>query len=572
MFPPPRRRRHRGWLSPVYYLMDSIQEMWWNIRHFFARVFDFRWLTRSTAGIVQYIWWGMKYPFQVIGWLLQQAWSIMTAWWQIRNFRYLVQGLPALIGIIFILVITAYTLMRSDDGLQELYIRQSNEALMRADKQRAQLCLERLMQLQYAGDPRRQETQFKLARLSFEMGQYQRSRSLFTNLANPDNDDGLADAHLERAREINLRSKRTKEDLDLMEKHLRRAIKKQPDHKAVNALLGILLAERGRPDEAIQFLQKSDPTDVQARLVLGRIYRQQGNQIQANLYIEPVIDYLRNMAGGEIDDIRYRTTLAQALMQVDEYEQAIKVLETAYSMKKSDFFRIVLSNCYIEWFRKLTTMRQTPERERQKLDCLVKALEWDNTNAQAMNLFVHYMNTTGNDAQERDNAHRLLMALKGNNAYLHLWMGEKLLSEQRVEEAKKEWDTAYQLNPDSSIIANNFAWILTHGSKSPLPLSPDLLKAERIINEVLARTRADDRNKPYYHGTRGVIYMKMGRFQEARDELVLATQRAGAENDFNLQQQLVEVYERLGMRTMADNHRKLIQEIVRRNRTDTGPQ
>ena len=106
MFPPPRRRRHRGWLSPVYYLMDSIQEMWWNIRHFFARVFDFRWLTRSTAGIVQYIWWGMKYPFQVIGWLLQQAWSIMTAWWQIRNFRYLVQGLPALIGIIFIMVIT----------------------------------------------------------------------------------------------------------------------------------------------------------------------------------------------------------------------------------------------------------------------------------------------------------------------------------------------------------------------------------------------------------------------------------------------------------------------------------
>jgi tetratricopeptide (TPR) repeat protein len=572
MFPPPRRRRYRGWLSPLYNLIDSIQEMWWNIRRFFARLFDFRWLTRSTAGIVEYIWWGMKYPFQVIGWLLQQAWAVLVAWWQIRNFRYLIQGLPALIGIIFILVITAYTLMRSDDGLQELYIRQSNDALMHADRQRAQLCLERLMQLQYAGDPRRQETQFKLARLAFEMGQYQRSRSLFTNLANPDNDDGLADAHLERAREINLRSKRTKEDLDLMEKHLRRAIKKQPDHKAVNALLGILLAERGRPDEAIQFLQKSDPTDVQARLVLGRIYRQQGNQVQANLYIEPVIDYLRSMAGGEIDDIRYRTTLAQALMQVDEFEQAVQVLETAYSMKKSDFFRIVLSNCYIEWFRKLTTMRQTPERERQKLDCLVKALEWDNTNAQAMNLFVHYMNTTGNDAQERDNAHRLLMALRGNNAYLHLWMGEKLLSEQRVEEARKEWDTAYKLNPDSSIIANNFAWILTHGSKSPLPLAPDLLKAERIINEVLARTRPDDRNKPYYHGTRGVIYMKMGRYQDARDELVLATQRPGAENDFNLQQQLVEVYERLGMRTMADNHRKLIQEIIRRNRTETGPQ
>lgn len=569
MFPPSRRNRQRppSWLSPFYSMWDSVTDFWWRLRKNTSKLFDFRWLSMRLSGFVQYAWWAVRYPFYIIGWLLQQLWSVLVAWWQIRNFRYLIQGLPALAAIIFIIIVSAYTFLRADDGLQELYVRQANDAKMRADKQKARLCLERLMQLQYVGDPRRLETQFDLGKLAEELGQKQRSRSLLSELANPDNDEGFAAAHLERAKMIYYNQKRQKDDLTLVEKHLRRALKKQPENKEVNAFMGLLLADQGRMDEAITFLLKSHPNDVGARLALGRIYKLQGNHQQAQLYIEPVIAFLKSHASGEIDDISYRLRLADAHMQLDEFDDAIKALETGYSLKKSDFFRMALSNCYTNWYKRLMPMPVTPERERLKLECLVKALDWDNTNVQAINLMVYYMGNSGTDLQQRDHAHRLLMAQRGSNPYLHMWLGDKLRIEGKIEECAKEWDLAFKLNPNSSILANNFAWILTQGSESPVRLQPDLMKAERIINEVLSRTSREDKNYPWYLGTRGTIYLKMGRYEEARADLVAATQRPGSDNDFNLHKQLIEVYDRLRMPTMADNHRKLLTEAIKRNKS-----
>lgn len=573
MFSPNQRKRPGGWLAPIYRFTEGISQWWRRLRHRTRELFDFRRVTMRISNGVQYLWWAVRYPFYVLGSLLRYLWSVLVAWWQIRNFRYLVQGLPALVAIIFIIIVTAYTFLRSDDGLQELYNRQFNTAKMHADRQRERLCLERLMQLQYVGDPRRLDTQYELGKLAGEMNQPQRSRSLLAELANPDSDEGYYKAHLERAKFIWANTRRQNDDLTLIEKHLRRALKKQSDDPDVNAFMGLVMAQRGRTDEAIPFLMKSHPTDVDARLALAKIYKMQGNQNQANLYLEPLINFLKTHASGEIDDVRYRVTLANAHMQMDEFEDAIKVLEAGYALKKNDFFKVHLSNCYMNWFIKLNSLPLKAERERLKLDCLVRALEWDNTNVTAMNLFVLYMTNTGNDRGERDNAHRLLMTLRGNNAYLHLWLGEKLNNDGKVEEARREWDLAYKLNPDCSIIANNFAWILTQGSETPLKLSPDLLKAERIINEVIARTPPEDKNRPYFFGTRGTIYMKMGKYEEARQDLVIATQRAGWENDFNLHRQLIEVYDRLRMPTMAENHRKLLAEIAKRNnRTEPGAQ
>lgn len=564
MLPPRRNRHHRGWAAPLWNLMDGIGYRWWKFKQFVARLFDFRWVTRQIGGFFEKLWWGVRYPFIVIGWLLQQAWSVMVAWWQIRNFRYLIQGLPALAGIIFILVVTAYTMLRADDGLQELYKRQALDARLRGDRQRAQLCYERLMQLQYVGDPSRLETQFNLGQLSLELQQYQRSRALLAELSNPDNDEGYTDAHIQKAQMIFQTSKRTKEDLDLMEKHLRRALKKQPENKRANGLLGILLWMRGRNDEAIPPLLKSDPQDVDARLTLAKIYKAQGNQAQANLYIDPLIDYLKTNAQGEIDDIRFRMTLARAYMQLDDFQSAIKVLTNAYAMRKSEFFRTELSNCYLQWYYKLFTLPQTPDRERLKLDCVINALEWDDRNIQALSAFVDFMKPTGNDSPERDRAHRVLTALKGNNAYLHLYLGHKLYSEGKTAEAEAEWSLAYKLNPNSPIIVNNFAWILTHGNTATR-LQPDLIRAESLINQVIARTAPDDANKPKYHGTRGTVYMKMGRFEEARSDFMIAIQHRDAVNDIPLQQQLVEVHERLRMTSVADVYRKMLAETIKRN-------
>lgn len=563
---PRQRPRYRGWFAPLFRFRDRVVESWENLRRFIGRVFNFRWLTNTISSWVHYLWWAVRYPFVILSWLMGQLWSILVAWWQIRNFRYLIQGLPAFIGIIFIIIVTAYTYLRADDGLQEMYTRQAMDARLHADRSKERLCYERLMQLQYAGDPRRLETQFNLGTLAEELGQKHRSRSLLQELANPDNDEGYPEAHLARARAIFQQSRRQKEDLLLIEKHLRRALKKRPDSTSVNGFLGQILKFQGRTDEAIPYLIKSHKDDVDSQLDLATIYKMQGNLEQAKLYIDPLINTLKSRAGGEIDDVRVRWTLARAYMQLEEYEDAIKVLETGYALKKSDFFKAYLSNCYLNWFIRLLGMPITPERERQKLDCLVRSLEWDNTNLNAMHCFVNFMKDSGADSKERQEAHKLLLALRGNNAYLHLWLGDTLHDQGKNEEAMKEWDLAFKINPDSSIIANNFAWILTQGHTfQTAQLAPDLLKAEHIITQVINRTLPEDKNLPYFHGTRGTIYMKMGRYEDARVELVAASQRPDAKYRLDLQRQLVEVYDKLNMPTMAQSHRKIVGELLRQS-------
>lgn len=572
---PPRRRHHRGWSAPLLRTFDWFEYQWWGVKKFFGKVFNFRWVSNKIGGFFERAWYAIRYPFWMLGWLMRQAWSVMTAWWQIRNFRYLIQGLPALIGIVFVVVIAAYTWLRSDDGLQELYIRQGTEARLRGDRNRSRLCYERLMQLQYVGDPRRLETQFYLGKLALELNQRERSRSLLAELANPDNDDGFPEAHYEKAQGLMLKPNKNNDDLDLIERHLRRALKKVPDHKEVNGLLGQLLANRGRFDEAIACLVKSRKEDVNSRLTLAKIYKAQGNMPQAMLYIEPLLDWLKNNAQGEIEDVRYRVLLASVYMELDDFTEAIKVLENAYKLKKSEFFRMMLSNCYVRWFEKLARMPPNPQREREMLERLVLAMEWDSTNLVALKYFVRAMNTSGPDSDERRRAHQVLLAMRGTNAYLHLWLGDMLKLEGKHEEARKEWDIAFKLNPDSAIIANNFAWILTHGSNQQVPVAPDLIRAERIINEVINRTADTDANKPYFYGTRGTIYLKMGRYEDARADLVRASQRPEAFtiNDLPLQQQLVEVYRALGMNTMEQTHRKIVQEMLKRNsRTETTPE
>jgi tetratricopeptide (TPR) repeat protein len=563
------RPRRRGWFAPVLNFFDRVNYSWWRFKRGFSGLFNFHWLGTQLSMFGHYFMAGCRYPFLIIGWLLRQGWSVLTAWWQIRNFRYLIQGLPALAGIILITVIAVYTALRSSEGLQEHYLRQAADARMRGEKQKEQLCFERLMQVQSTGDPRRQETQYALARVSGELLHRQRARFLLAELANPDNDEGLPLAHYDRARSILNEGVKSRQDIELIERHLRRALNKQPDFKEANALMGILLADLGRHDEAITYLVKTELTDINARMTLARIYKIRGDDNRAEMYAKPVIDHIFELVQNNIDDVNANWKLSECYRILNDFEKAITTLEQAYSKKKSEFYRIQLSNCYISWYEFLERMPPSPIREQRKLDLLLKALDWDKTNVEALKHFVNFMSPNGSFAPERDDAHKVMLSLRGNNPYLHLWLGQKLFTQGKNEEAKKEWELAYQLYPDSPIIANNFAWILTHGSppksREGSYLVPDLSRALKMIDQVLEKTPKEHPNRFQFHGTRGTIYLKMGRFQEAREDLVIASQGPQAANDAILQQQLVEVYERLGMPTLRDAHRKRLEEIYRRN-------
>jgi tetratricopeptide (TPR) repeat protein len=582
MFPPHHRRR-RGWFAPVLRFFDQVGYSWWKMRRSISRFFQFRWLTSQLSRWGHSFMNGARYPFHLIGWLLRQFWTVLVAWWQIRNFRYLVQGLPALAAIVVVAVIGTYTLLRSEDGLQEMYSRNAMESLVRGERSKAQLCYERLMILQPTNDPKRQETMYRLALICLETAipQYQRARALITALANPETSDGYPDAHVYAASEImtNAAKLQNPEQRKLAEQHLRRALQKNPDHQDANRLLGTLLTYQYRTQEAIPFLQKTDPRDrvsIDARIKLAEIYKLDGKNDAAQQALEQTIDFLRNRSRNEFDDVRYRLALSQAYLVLEEFEKAIEILQEGMRMKKNEFYRIQLSNCYLRWYERLTLTPSrrmpTPENEMNRLNLIINALKIDPNNATAIKYLVNFMSRSGSDANARAQAHRDLLARDGRNAFLRLWMGEKLLVEGKLDEARKEWELAYEYNPDSPTIANNFAWILTFGQSQAPALTPDLQRALRIINQVIDTTPKEYPNRPQFHGTRGTIYLKMGRYKEALEELLLAAQRPNASDDPILQEQLMLAYDRLGMHEASLNHRKLLAEIQKRIRDQQAAQ
>jgi tetratricopeptide (TPR) repeat protein len=566
----PQRPRRRGRFAPLLNLFDSIGYSWWKFRRNLSRLLNTRWLTEQLSYYGHRFMDGCRYPFYMIGWLLRQLGSMLVAWWQIRNFRYLIQGIPALATIVVVIVIGAYTMLRSDDGLQEMYSRNAIEANVRGESSKAQLCYERLMILQPVNDPKRQETIFRLALLCRQqtpIPQIQRANSYITAIANPDTNDGYADAHVYLAQDLLSNQTRTPERWKLAEQHLRRALQKNPEHSDANYWLGIILWNQEQSREAIPFLLKVDARNaayfVPARLTVAQYFMANGQQIQAQNSLSQVIETLQNKARTDLDDISYRVYLARAYKMLDEFEKAVEVLEEGIRVKNSDFYHFELSNCYVSWFDYLGKSRRTatPESEMNRLTMLMNALKADPNNAIAIKHLVHFMSRSGIDADERAEAHRMQLARDGRNAFLRLWKGEKLLQEGKTDEARKEWELAYQYNPDSPIIANNFAWILTFGDNKMPPLTPDLQRALRIINQVIEGTPKTNPNLPYFHGTRGTIYKQMGRNREALDELLLACQRTQApraEDDLILQSQLVDVYLKLGMRDDALGHQLLI--------------
>ncbi len=407
---------------------------------------------------------------------------------------------------------------------------------------------------------------------------------MITSISDPESPDGFPEAHLYMASAILQRGFQpnrgyTQEQIDLVERHLRRALAKKPDHKDVNALLGRVLAHSNRAgidrsEEALPYLLKSDPRDVQARIELASIYRKQGKNELAAYHAQPTLDFLLNAGSSDIDKVIIKIELSKVYVILEEYEKAVEVMQQGLLQKKNNpHYRAQLSNIYLAWHQRhsMPTARPTPDREINRLNMLINALEADPNNTIALKFLVQFMSRAGNDANQRAQAHLELLAKRGRNAYLHLWLGEKLYVEGRFEEARKEWELAFQYNPDSPTIANNFAWILTHGDKRAPVLNPDLLRALSIIDQLLANTSKEYPHRPQFHGTRGTILAMMGRYREAYDELHLAAQKKDAENDPVLQQQLANVCTRLGLHNEASMHQKFFNEFIKRNRTEAQP-
>ena len=128
---------------------------------------------------------------------------------------------------------------------------------------------------------------------------------------------------------------------------------------------------------------------------------------------------------------------------------------------------------------------------------------------------------------------------------LHLMLGLDAYRHEQPEAARIHLERAYQLSPEAPPISNNLAFLLMNGP------TPDLERALALVDAAWQRTP----QQPHFHETRGQILVKLGRYREALNDLETAQRGIPASGPMHLA--LATTYEKLGMETLAKEHRRL---------------
>ena len=136
------------------------------------------------------------------------------------------------------------------------------------------------------------------------------------------------------------------------------------------------------------------------------------------------------------------------------------------------------------------------------------------------------------------------MQAKGPDPTLYFTRSILAVIEERIEDAKKDLETALELKPDHGSSLNNLAWLLA--TREPKDIQRAKLLAKKAIetNEQIAT----------YRDTLGAILLESNEIPEAIEQLESALARTSMRERYKLHQKLARAYGMLGNERLAKLH------------------
>jgi TolB-like protein/DNA-binding winged helix-turn-helix (wHTH) protein/Tfp pilus assembly protein PilF len=148
---------------------------------------------------------------------------------------------------------------------------------------------------------------------------------------------------------------------------------------------------------------------------------------------------------------------------------------------------------------------------------LLKALELDDSLAEAHAVLGHYKAAYEWDEQAAEREFRRAIELNPGYAFAHIWLGEVLTDMDRYPEALAEVDRAGQLDPTSLIVSDQRGWVLYMA---------------RRYDEAAAQIRKTIELDPHFahaHCWLGKAYLQKGMLREGLAELEEAASLSGGD-------------------------------------------
>jgi tetratricopeptide (TPR) repeat protein len=508
----------------------------------------------------------------------------MRVWFHTRSFRLFLQGLPALLVGVGVITLLVFSQVTPQEQLQLRYLEQGRAAFQGKDFALAQVCFDRACQT--AGD--RPDVAYEAALTAEALKQLERAAVLMGQLA-PDGKKGYGEAHVWRAGDLLRDVGRDPFAPEKAKTHLIHALRGElRDPNTARALLGRLYLASGDLDKAEIFLRQVVDTQPHMRLLLADLYRRRGDVGRARHEATIMAGIIRPLLKADVYDRWARGHLANALLFLEQFQEAINLLGEGWALTGDPAYRKAIGGAYATWYGIRVRDEKAGKDDRAgkgnrpvpSLVLLERGLSWDPTNQGLLQRLLDMIRDGADGERVRDTL-RGALAKGQSPATTHFVLGLHAFQRGNEAEARLHWERSYQLAPHVTDVLNNLAVLLARPTPPAVaalgaetlgllgtPLGqgpvhaaaalwpgrvniPDLPRALQLIDLAVKQVPGN----PAYRDTRGAVYLRMGRWKEALAEFEAAL--PAMPESPSLHAALAEVYERLGSPAMAAKHRRL---------------
>lgn len=493
------------------------------------------------AGVVRFViaplqlaWFLVKSPFLFIGGIATTLGAVRTK----RELSHLLQGLPAALGALG-LVATVMMLSSQSSDLPQVYRDQARRAFEDGHYERAQLYLQRVLQL----DAETKETTYLLARTFERNGQPDRAMAIMDSLA-PEDEAGHPAAHLWKAQRMGEDEStfESKEAFEAYERHLMLAAATLQGDPDLEYLLCRAKLANQDFDGALLHLRRASAQRTELAYELAMLHQEFGQPGFARDAFERALPVYESRVEQHPQDSAARLRLAEICLQFGQYDRVGKLLTEGIRRNPDGPFKEAYAKSLMREYDALPADADPGIR----LALLQRALKVDPKSQDAFHRLMNFGDGGDPDQAAMAAARDLLesMIAVGESAPLaHFALGIKAWQGQNARDAVWHLERAYKLDASLADLANNLAWVLAHDEHHADPE-----RALTLINSVL-ETKPDH---AAYIETRGQILVKLKRWDEALDDL----ERALPEYQQNIQlhESLATVYENIGQTSLASKH------------------
>jgi len=469
-----------------------------------------------------------------LGMVIVHSFRVTVGWLFQRKVRYLLLGLPALLGLMGLGTLGVFAAMDNRIDKATKFRKLATTSFQEEDFNKALICYQRLAILKQE----RPEDQHGMAITLAKLNQPDQAQAILETLAPPDK-QGHGPSHFEVARSILGKPEIKKEDADQAEKHLLRAIQADEKNSQARALLGQLYLATNRPREALEHLPKALDRP-EARMPCLQMYLRMGKQAEAKRIAEIMLGDARFFAKNNLDNHQARFIWADLAILLEQYDEALAILRDGLAIQDRPEYRRLLATLFLNQSEGLA--KQPGNTSAKRIELLQKALEQDPSNPVLLNRLGELSKGKGAEAEK---TREMLLQLASSNkasATVHFLLGTDAFERGKPTEAKFHWDRALEMSPQMVLAMNNLAWLLS--TEKP----PQMDRALALIDSAL---KLDPKN-PRLLGTRGNIYRKMGKYKEALNDLQASLQVY--DNSPDQHEALADVYQKLGADDMAKSH------------------